>query len=145
MGAVVADDRGQVLLLKRKVFREGQWVHEVRLPKGKLQAGEPDAGVAIAEARRLTGFLDLEVLADLGRSPVEYRHRGVVYRRQEHFFLLRLTSKRRRGAGGPMDAEARSYELAIATDFDEAAARLSHASEQSAVLRAKGWWPAFGP
>jgi len=144
VGAVVADDRGQVLLLKRKVLAGGRWTPEVRLPKGPLQAGEPDAGTALHQARRLTGFLDLEVLADLGRAPAEYVHRGVRFRRQEHFFLLRLTSKRRRPADTPVDDEARTYELAIATDFDEAVARLSFSSEQEAVLRAKAWWPALG-
>jgi hypothetical protein len=144
VGAVVVDDSGQILLLKRKVLVGGRWIAEVRLPKGPLQAGEPDAGTALHEARRLTGFLDLEVLADLGRSPAEYVHRGVRFRRNEHFFLLRLTSKRRRPAETPLDEEARSYEIGIATDFDEAIARLTFASEQAAALRAKAWWPAVG-
>ena len=144
VGAVVADDSGQVLLLKRKVLVGGRWIAEVRLPKGPLQSGEPDAGTALHEARRLTGFLDLEVLADLGRARAEYQHRGVRYRRQEHFFLLRLTSKRRRPADAPLDDDAKTYELGIATDFDEAVARLSFPSEQEAALRAKAWWPTSG-
>jgi len=140
VGGVVADVRGRLLLLERRVLREGQWVQEVRLPRGQLQPRETDADAALAEVRRLTGYDDLEVVADLGRERVRYRHRGVVYTRLEHFFLVRLRSLQRR-AGASRDEDAQLYATTFADDFESAAARLSFPSEQSAVLRARAWWP----
>jgi hypothetical protein len=141
VGAVVVDERRRILLLERDVLREGRWVREVRLPKGPLQPRETDAEAARAEVVRLTGYDDLEVVADLGKSPVEYRHRGVRYRRTEHYFLLRLRSLMKADPAAPRDGEGRLYEQSFVTGFADAARRLSFESEQGAVLRARAWWP----
>ena len=141
VGAVVADPQGRVLLLEREVLRQGQWVREVRLPKGALQSSETDASAALREVVRLTGFDDIEVVADLGKSPVEYTARGVVYRRTEHYFLIRLRSLMKGDPHAPRDRDAQAFQSRFAAGFDEAAQVLSFRSEQGAVLRARAWWP----
>lgn len=141
VGIVLVDAHGRVLVREREVLREGHWVKEVRLPKGPLQPREPDAAAALSEVKRQTGYDDLEVVADLGRSPVDYQHRGVRYVRTEHYFLVRLLSHVKSDPNAPHDEAARAYAISFADSFDAAAAQLSFASEQSAVLRAKAWWP----
>lgn len=141
VGAVVVDELGKVLLLERDVLRAGTWTREVRLPKGPLQPRETDADAALAEVARLTGYDDLDVVADLGKSPVEYEARGVRYRRTEHYFLIRLRSLMKSDPSAPHSDEARLYQPTFADGFRRAAERLSFASEQGAVLRARAWWP----
>lgn len=141
VGAVVVDEQARVLLLERKVLHQGQWIREVRLPKGRLQSAEPDAKSALAEVVRLTGFDDIEVVADLGKAPVEYQARGVLYRRTEHYFLVRLRSQMKGDPRAPHGKDARAYHPFFAANFDEAARTVSFRSEQGAVLRARAWWP----
>ena len=113
----------------------------IRLPKGALQPRETDQHAAVEEVRRLTGFDDLECLADLGRAPVECEARGVRYRRLEHFFLFRLCSLMKSDPQAPRGEEALLYEPTFVATFEEAAERLSFPSEQEATLRARAWWP----
>ena len=141
VGAVVADPQGRILLLERELLHQGKWIRECRLPKGRLQSSETDANAALAEVVRLTGYDDIEVVADLGKSPVEYTARGVVYRRTEHYFLIRLRSLMKGDPHAPHDREARAWQQSFAASFDEAAQALSFRSEQGAVLRARAWWP----
>lgn len=135
----MADDAGRVVVLEQEVLRDGEWVTEVRLPKGRHQARETDARTALAEVRQRTGYQELEVLADLGRAPVEYVSRGIPHRRTEHFFLVRLRSLGRRETAaekGPSPVVVK-----LMGSFEEALAALSFPSEQGALLRAKAWWP----
>lgn len=141
VGAVVVDALGRVLLLRREVFQHGRYVPETRLPKGALQPRETDANAALAEVTRLTGYDDLEVVADLGKAPVEYEARGVRYRRTEHYFLLRLRSVMKGDPGAPHSEDARLYTPVFVDGFRQAASELSFPSEQGAVLRARAWWP----
>lgn len=141
VGAVVVDPQARVLLLEREVLRQGKWVREIRLPKGRLQSKETDAHSAIAEVLRLTGFDDTEVVADLGKATVEYEARAVAYRRTEHYFLVRLRSQMKADPTAPHHRDAQMYQPFFAGSFDEAAQSLSFRSEQGAVLRARAWWP----
>ncbi len=141
VGAVVVDERARVLLLEREILRQGKWVREIRLPKGRFQSTATDANSALAEVVRLTGFDDIEVIADLGKTSVEYDARGVAYRRTEHYFLIRLRSQMKGDPLAPHGSDARAYRPFFAAAFDDAAQSLSFSSEQGAVLRARAWWP----
>ena len=141
VGAVVVDTLGRVLLLRREIFRLGRYVPETRLPKGALQPRETDAAAALSEVTRLTGYDDLEVVADLGKAPVEYEARGVRYRRTEHYFLVKLRSLMKSDPSAPHSEDARLYTPDFVQGFRDAAAQLSFESEQGAVLRARAWWP----
>jgi hypothetical protein len=141
VGAVLVDDRDRILVCEKRVMQDGRWTVETCLPKGPLQPRETDADAALAEVRRLTGFEDVVVLADLGKARVEYHHRGVLYARSEHFFLLRLRSHQVSRSLQAQDEETRMTSVRFVDDFDKAAEVLDFPSEQSAVLRARAWLP----
>ena len=77
---------------------------EVRLPKGHIDPGETAAETALREVAEETGYEDLEIVADLGVRTVEFDYGTDHYRRQEHYFVMRLRSQRQRPRP-PHDAE----------------------------------------
>ena len=87
-GGVVVD--GDLVLVLR---RPGQG--EVRLPKGHVDPGETPRAAALREVREESGYVDLEIVADLGTQTVEFDWDGRHYVRDEHYFLMRLRSERR--------------------------------------------------
>jgi 8-oxo-dGTP pyrophosphatase MutT (NUDIX family) len=91
-GGVVYDARdgeeSHVLVLLRPAR------NEVRLPKGHIEEGESASEAALREVREESGYLDLEVVAELGERVVEFDHEGRHYARTERYFLMRLGSDR---------------------------------------------------
>lgn len=136
-GGVVLDPDGRVLLLEREVWRNGAWLHEIRLPKGHVEAGETDAEAALREVGEESGYWGLAILADLGTTTVEFAFEGRHIRRHEHYFLMRLTDTRRDEPRPkhPHAEEARFRPL-WARDLAEAEAWLTYASEKAVVRRA---------
>ena len=88
-----------MLLIERWVERNGEIVHEVRLPKGHVDPGETDEQAARRETCEESGYCAVEVLADLGTIVTEFdklrRRRTEHVRRTEHYFLMRLTDEHR--------------------------------------------------
>lgn len=136
-GGVVIDNQCRVLLMERDVEREGEMIHEVRLPKGHVEAGETDREAALREVCEESGFCELDIVADLGTVQTEYEFRGTQYVRNEHYFLMQLESRANRGQHPYVKKEEALFENTWATDLDEAQHRLTYASEQEFARRAQ--------
>lgn len=136
-GGVVIDEQYRVLLIERDVERDGELIHEVRLPKGHVDAGETDRDAAIREVCEETGFCKLDIVADLGTVQTEYEFRGTQYVRDEHYYLMRLASRENRGQAPNVKQEEALFENTWAADLDEARRRLTYESEQEFARRAQ--------
>ncbi len=136
-GGIVLDDAGRVLLIERHVERDGRMVHEVRLPKGKLDAGETDADAALREVREETGYGDLEITADLGETRIEYDRPGQRVVRDEHYFLMRLTSSTYHGQDMKPGSEEALFDPLWADDLAHARRILTYEGEQAWIARAQ--------
>lgn len=86
-GVVVDGDRVLVL------YRPSR--NEVRLPKGHIELGEAAHTAALREVSEESGYAGLEIIADLGTQIVEFDWNGRHYIRDEHYFLMRLSSERK--------------------------------------------------
>jgi 8-oxo-dGTP pyrophosphatase MutT (NUDIX family) len=137
-GGVVLNDSGQVLLLERHVPREDTPGYEIRLPKGHIKKGETAAEAALREVGEESGYWGLEIVADLGKSKVEFEFRGRRIRRKERYFLMRLTDPVR---GNPRpshpDAEEALFEPLWADDLAQAEQLLTFESEKDFARRAR--------
>ncbi len=136
-GGVVCDERGRVLLITRDVTRNGSASHEVRLPKGHVEAGETDDEAARREVCEETGYCALAVEADLGSGITEFILNEEYVRRSEHYYLMRLTAPGRQAPhfDSPDADEARFQPLWVA-GLDEAEAALTFESERLFIRRA---------
>jgi len=136
-GGIVQDASGRALLIERSVFRNGAPRHEVRLPKGHVEAGESDLQAALREVCEETGYCGLEVVADLGQSTNLFDLNGERVRRREHYYLMRLTQLERGQPSfdSPASEEAR-FRPRWAADLAEAEALLTFESEREFVRRA---------
>jgi 8-oxo-dGTP pyrophosphatase MutT (NUDIX family) len=150
-GGVVLDHSGRILLIERWVERNGDAIHEVRLPKGHVDPGETDEQAARRETCEESGYCGLEVLADLGTVVTEFDkplagEEGEHVRRTEHYFLMRLTDERRGEPNFQSPDEAR-FRPKWARNLDEAERLLTYESEKDfarrARVRAQGRSPDF--
>ena len=136
-GGVVLDDAHRVLMIERWVMREGNRVHEIRLPKGHVEPDETDEQAALRETCEESGYCGLAVIADLGEAVTEWTNRAERVHRTEHYFLLQLTDPVR---GEPHfdspDADEALYEPRWAADAAEAQALLTYESEREFARRA---------
>ena len=139
-GGVVVDDAGRVLMIERDVERAGRMVHEVRLPKGKLEKGETDGQAALREVGEESGYWELEILADLGENTVEFELNGKRVRRDDHYYLMQLTSTEYAGQQMKPGSDEALFEPVWAADFDDAERRLTYAGERDFIRRAKEKW-----
>lgn len=135
-GGVVLDNDGRVLLLERDVERGGRVVHEVRLPKGHVEAGESDEQAAVREVCEESGYCDLHILADLGENRVEFERSDKAVRRDERYYLMRLAADRNRGQNVKPGSEEALFRPLWAADLVEAERRLTFASEREFARRA---------
>ena len=135
-GGVVLDDRGRVLLIERHAERGGEQVHEVRLPKGHVEAGETDEQAAIREVREETGYSDLRIIGDLASYRHSFEHGGERITREERYFLMALVSDVNYGQDMSVGSEEALFEPTWADSLHEAELRLSFESEREFVRRA---------
>lgn len=131
-GGVVVDTAARVLLIERVV--DGQ--HEVRLPKGHIEADEADEAAAMREVCEETGYCDLQIVADLGWQEVVFEYKGRTVARHERYYLMQLASQRRQAPQFASEREA-LFRNRWATSFAEAAEALTFAAERDALLRAE--------
>ena len=125
-GGVVFDSLGRVLVLDRPSRGE------IRLPKGHVERGEVPLEAAVRETAEEAGYVDLELLGDLGTLTVEFEFDGEHITRDESYFAFRLATDRR-AVRRPKDA--RQFEpMWLAPD--EAIRRLSYEAEREWVRRA---------
>lgn len=85
-GVVVRDEEVLVLHWTKR--------NEVRLPKGHVEPGETVREAALRETSEETGYLDLRIVADMGRQRVTFEDRGRQVVRTERYFLMKLPSGR---------------------------------------------------
>jgi 8-oxo-dGTP pyrophosphatase MutT (NUDIX family) len=137
-GGVVVDDAGRVLLLKRDVERNGTLTHEVRLPKGHIEAGETPEEAALREVCEESGYCHLQIILDLGESHTSFDYRNKHVERDEHYFLMRLSRPERQA---PQPTSEHSEEALFtpfwASSLREAEALLTFESEKLFVRRAR--------
>jgi len=93
VGAMVLDDAGQVLVMRRKGARDGAW----QLPQGGIENGEEPLAALYRELREETGLGrgDVEIVASAGEwlayeLPVEYRNAKTGRGQVQRWFLCRL-------------------------------------------------------
>lgn len=123
-GVIVCD--GLVLVLR--------WPNrgEIRLPKGHVELGETVRQAALREAREESGYVELEIVTDLGRQRVRFEDQGRRVVRTERYFLMRLEGEPGRPRGG---SESR-YDPVWVT-WDEAVSSLTFQAEREWVRRAR--------
>jgi len=137
-GGVLVDDDGRVLLIEREVLRTGDCRHEVRLPKGHVEAGETDAEAALREVCEETGYCGTAIVADLGEVVTEFTVDDALVRRNEHYYLMRLAD----ATPGPPHFDSPTAEEARflprwAAGLLEAEMSLTYDSERNFVRRAR--------
>ncbi len=138
-GGVVTDQVGQqvlVLVRPKRLGPDGR--PEVRLPKGHIQAGESREACALREVGEESGYVALDILADLGDQQVEFDWQAQHIIREEAYFLLRL-----RADASPSGARGEAQFEVEWLPWSRALVRLTFESERDAVER--GWhaWQAL--
>jgi 8-oxo-dGTP pyrophosphatase MutT (NUDIX family) len=137
-GGVLVDNDGRVLLIGREVGRDGNCRHEVRLPKGHVEAGETDAEAALREVCEETGYCGIEITADLGEVVTEFIVDDTFVQRNEHYYLMRLVDP----TPGPPHFDSPTAEEARflphwASNLLDAEMSLTYDSERNFVRRAQ--------
>ena len=135
-GGVVTDGAGRALLLERDVERDGQTVHEVRLPKGKPEPGEDLETAARREVGEESGYWQLETLADLGEAVSRFHFYGRANVRTERYFLFRTDPATERRPSPDAGSEEALFEP-MWTMPEDAAALLTYESEREFMRRAE--------
>lgn len=135
-GGVVLDDAGRVLLLERWIERWGKLTHEIRLPKGHVEAGESDEEAARRETCEESGYCAVAIVADLGTALTTFANPREHVGRREHFYLMRLTDNAPPTPNHQGAAEALFHNL-WAANLDEAERLLTFDSEKIFAARAR--------
>lgn len=144
-GGVALDEHGRVLLIERDVERNGQPIHEVRLPKGKPEAGETDEQAALREVGEESGYWKLQIVGDLGEQSsrfVDRQNRDTL--RDEHYYLMRLTNHDYAGQRMKPGSEESKFQPLWAHDLADAERQLTYDIEQSWITRARDWLTEHG-
>ncbi len=146
-GGIVLDpfgSAGRVLLIERDVKRNGKMIHEIRLPKGKIEPGETDERAAQREVAEETGYPGTKIIDDLGRSQTPYirqkKGKRTELMRHEHYYLMGLTDRTYAGMDVDPDSEEALFEVRWAKDMTHALKRLTYDSEREFIRRAMAWF-----
>ncbi|MGB0387140.1 MAG: NUDIX hydrolase [Ardenticatenaceae bacterium] len=136
-GGVVINQRGEVLLLERYMPREEGLRHEVRLPKGHIEANETVEQAALREVCEESGYCDLQIITSLGSHTTTFQFRDALITRLEYYFLMRLRRDENSGTQFDPDSEEQLFKVRWATNFEEAEQLLTYPSEKLFAQRAR--------
>ena len=123
-GVVIVDD--QVLLLDRPTRAE------VRLPKGHIDPGETSDITALRETQEESGYVDLEIIDDLGCELVDFEKNGDQVTRAEYYYLMTLKSQKQIRRSEVDEAQFRPIWVA----FDQAMTLLTFPAERQVLEKA---------
>jgi len=136
----VFDADGRVLLIERDIERFGAWIHEVRLPKGKIEPGETARQAAVREVREETGYGGLEIVADLGHATHEFTTdkwgEPTHVTRHERYFAMRLADPTYHGREVDADSEEALFRVRWARHAEEAIRLMTYEGESQWVKKA---------
>lgn len=129
-GGVLTRDDGKLFLVLERPGRP-----EVRLPKGHVEAGETTAQAAVREVQEETGYVDIEIAADLGSITHSFYvpARDAEVTRTESYFLMRLIGETQ--YDGPQFAHENFRRRWI--DREQAERLLTYEVEREFARRAK--------
>ncbi len=139
-GGVVVNGRGQVLLLERHVLREEGMRHEIRLPKGHIEANETAEQAALREVCEESGYCDLQIIASLGNNTITFQWGESLITRLEYYYLMRLCSEQNVGATFNPGSEEALFKVRWSDTFDEAEDLLTYEGEKLFARRARQAW-----
>ena len=136
-GGVLVDNDRRVLVIEREVWRSGECLHEVRLPKGHVEASETDAEAALREVCEETGYCGITIEADLGEAVTEFTWDDRQVHRTEHYYLMHVVDPTPGTPhfDSPTAEEARFHPRWIA-NLADAERELTYESERAFLRRA---------
>lgn len=125
-GGVVMN--GEHVLVLRRPSR-----HEIRLPKGHIEAGEEPDVAALREVEEESGYGGLQISADLGTQTTEFNNPGKGHIiREERFFLVQAAD-----GNGPQPGPHEDQYEPEWVSWDEAERILTYSVEREWVRRAR--------
>ncbi len=127
-GGVLLDLRCERVLVLVRPERD-----EVRLPKGHVEREESPEIAALREVAEESGYDDLEIVTPLGEQLVSFLWKGRHVQRTEHYYLMKLRSKRQ-GERLPEDV---AQFFPVWVTWEEAITALTFEAEKEWVRRAR--------
>jgi ADP-ribose pyrophosphatase YjhB (NUDIX family) len=130
-GGVLVDSTGTQVLLLIRPSRD-----EVRLPKGHIEMGETLECAALREVREETGYIDIDIMDNLGEQLVAFQYDGRQIQRTETYFLMRTRSKEQ--CSRPETDEDQFFPTWV--EWDTAEQVITYEAEREWLQRARAKW-----
>lgn len=116
--------KNKVLVLYRKLR------DDFRLPKGHIEPAETPLAAARREIGEESGYIGLQLRADLGAQVIEFERNGRRIIRNEHYFVMEIH-------GEPQQVTHEDDRDPLWVGWDEALNLLSFEAEKEWVRRAR--------
>lgn len=138
-GGVVVNKKGEFLVLERYVRRSGHVIHELRLPKGHIDAGETAEQCALREVGEESGYWNLKISSYLGEVHSRFQRDHKIIERTEHYYLMTfIDADEERGEAQPVGEEEALFVPRWVLP-SEICKTMTYASEKEIVCRAESY------